>query len=71
MHVVTKQYDKNGPGAEFADFFDQIARGEVTRGGAGDMVDHTIADELNIKSKLTESTSTLIRKVSNFSDFNR
>jgi hypothetical protein len=71
MHVVTKQYDKNGPGAEFADFFDQIAKGEVTRGGAGDMVDHTIADELNIKSKLTESTSTLIRKVSNFSDFNR
>jgi hypothetical protein len=71
MQVVTKQYDKNGPGAEFADFFDQVAKGEVTRGGAGDMVDHTIADELNVKSKLTESTTTLVRKVSNFSDFNR
>jgi hypothetical protein len=71
MQVVTKQYDKNGPGAEFADFFDQVAKGEVTRGGAGDMVDHTIADELNVKSKLTESVATLVRKVSNFSDFNR
>jgi hypothetical protein len=71
MHVVTKQYDKNGPGAEFADFFDQIAKGEVTRGGKGDMVDHTTADELNVKSKLTESKKTIVRKVSNFSDFNK
>ena len=71
IHVVTKQYDKNGPGAEFADFFDEIAKGNVKRGGAGDMVDHTIADEINIKSKLTESRTTLIRKVSNFSDFNK
>lgn len=69
VHVVTKQYDKNGPGAEFADFFDKVAKGEVTRGGKGDMVDHTIADEINVKSKLTESKTTLVRKVSNFSDF--
>jgi hypothetical protein len=69
MPVVTKQYDKNGPGAEFADFFDQISKGNVKRGGAGDMVDHTIADEINIKSKLTESKTTLIRTISNFSDF--
>jgi hypothetical protein len=71
MHVVTKQYDKNGPGAEFADFFDQIAKGNVKRGGAMDIVDNTIADELNVKSKLTEGKTTLVRKVSNFSDFNR
>ena len=69
MHVVTKQYDKDGPDAEFAEFFDEVAKGNVTRGGKGDMVDHTIADELNIKSKLTESRTTLVRKISNFSDF--
>lgn len=71
MHVVTKQYDKNGPGAEFADFFDEISKGNVKRGGKGDMVDHTIADELNITSKLTENKTTIVRKVSNFSDFNK
>lgn len=69
MHVVTKQYDKNGPGEEFADFFDKVAKGEVTRGGKGDMVDHTLSDEANIKSNLTESKKSVIKTISNFSDF--
>lgn len=69
MHVVTKQYDKNGPGAEFEEFFDKIAKGEVTRGGKGDLVDHTIADELNTKKNLTESKKSVIKTISNFSDF--
>jgi hypothetical protein len=69
MPVITKQYDRNGPGEEFADFFDQVAKGNVTRGGAGDMVDHSIADEQNVKRNLTESRNSVIKTISNFSDF--
>jgi len=69
IQVVTKQYDKNGPGAEFADFFDEVAKGNVKRGGKGDMIDHTLSDETNVKSKLTESKKSVIKTISNFSDF--
>ena len=71
MHVVTKKYDSEGSSKEFKDFFDEVAKGNIKRGGKGDIVDHTITDELTIQPKLTESNSTLVRKVSNFSDFNR
>lgn len=71
MQVVTKKYDSNGPDAEFADFFDQIAKGEITRGGKRDQVDHTISDNLHTNSNLTESKKTIVRTISNFSDFNK
>lgn len=69
IHVVTKQYDSSGPGAEFESFFDKVAKGEVTRGGAGDAVSHTNADEINIKRNLTESKKSVVKTISNFSDF--
>jgi len=65
MHVVTKKYDKEGATEEFNQFFDEIAKGNVKRGGKGDKVDHTISDTL------TESNKAIIKKIMNFSDFNR
>ena len=65
MHVVTKTYDKEGAIKEYDDFFKDIASGKVKRGGAGDRVDHTIS------TNLAESRSTIVKKIMNFSDFNR
>jgi hypothetical protein len=65
MNVVTKTYDKEGATKEFAAFFDDIASGKVKRGGPGDKVDHSISDTL------TEGRVPIVKKIMNFSDFNR
>jgi hypothetical protein len=47
MRVVMDNYDKDKVDDEFDEFFDAIGRGEVTRGGEGDVVDHEVADNLD------------------------
>jgi hypothetical protein len=47
MRVVMDNYDKDKVDNEFDEFFDAIGRGEVTRGGEGDVVDHEVADNLD------------------------
>ena len=69
INVVTDNLEKDGPAKEFEDFFAEVAKGKVTRGGKGDMVDHTVSDKLAADTKITESRKSIVRTISNFSDF--
>ena len=69
INVVTNKLEKEGPAEEFEDFFNEVAKGKVTRGGTGDMVDHTVSDKLAADTKITESRKSIVRTISNFSDF--
>jgi hypothetical protein len=57
MNVVTKKYDSSGANSEFDEFFDLVGKGEIKRGGAGDIVGESKASQ------------TFIKTISNFSDF--
>lgn len=69
INVVTNKLEKEGPAEEFEDFFNEVAKGKVTRGEKGDMVDHTVSDKLAADTKITESRKSIVRTISNFSDF--
>ena len=71
INVVTNKLEKDGPAEEFEDFFNEVAKGNVTRGEKGDMSDHTTSDKLAADTKITESKKSVIRTISNFSDFNK
>ncbi len=65
--IVTKKYDTEGEASEFKDFFAEIAKGNIKRGGPGDKVAHRLTDTISEN----QSAQIKLKTILNFSDFKK
>lgn len=69
QEVVTKKYDTEGEASEFKDFFAEIAKGNIKRGGPGDTVSHGTIDEIG--ESQSSAFNLKFKTILSFSDFNK